>query len=818
MQRKIAFPSMAPAENDFGPYRLLSRIGRGGMGVTWKAVRKDAGADARPVVIKRILPDLAEEPALIEAFVNEAHVTATLSHPNIAQVLDFGRVEGEYYFAIEFVHGRTLQALLAAAAKKGLPTLPVPIACLLTQGALAALHYAHTRAGADGRPLRIVHRDISPDNLLIGFDGVLRVIDFGVAKARLRGRRDTQHGLVKGKWHYLSPEQAASEQLDGRSDLFAVGVTLYRMLCGRLPFEGNQWVAVNQLVKGKHLSPAALNPELPDVLVGVVERALEVNREKRFQSAELMSTALGTVLREVGPGSGQATLRAFVHWAFAGELEAEGVAEMVTPHQRTEFERWVRRASSQSLPAVPLGAAEPEATSAATRAVAAQRPSRTRLYAAAGVLFVLGAALVGVLALKAPSAQKQKVEFERLRASASLEADLAVLARLDAEAAAHFTSGAALLRTELDAQDAVPTADFVARAEAMRGEILAELQRVRAAQAPRPPEPVDAGAPAPAPIDAGRAPLVPAGPIDTVTFDLRKPKVRLINPRHNLNAALERLPNVSPVRVGRGETMSLVGPLFHFPRPWVQRADGVGRIPDDGAVKGVHLRFSVTGPASVLMLDFRPFDERTDFEPLGLGQPRPFALTRAHGNFLVVEGLDRFRDVEVVLPKKGLRDGLSVVVNCNGESVRASGVVATGTNQSCAFALVGPDTPRVVEFELTGRPRAFRNPKLPPFDSSFEWNPLEPRTPQLDARRAGNVNRLFGGARIALKGGDYKAATQTLEACVKDHPGSAECHLLWGYACSNLGEKPCAAAHYGRFLELAPSHAFAAEVRSVMAE
>ena len=186
MQRKIAFPSMAPAENDFGPYRLLSRIGRGGMGVTWKAVRKDAGADARPVVIKRILPDLAEEPALIEAFVNEAHVTATLSHPNIAQVLDFGRVEGEYYFAIEFVHGRTLQALLAAAAKKGLPTLPVPIACLLTQGVLAALHYAHTRAAADGRPLRIVHRDISPDNLLIGFDGV-----FGQAFER---RLKREHG------------------------------------------------------------------------------------------------------------------------------------------------------------------------------------------------------------------------------------------------------------------------------------------------------------------------------------------------------------------------------------------------------------------------------------------------------------------------------------------------------------------------------------------------------------------------------------------------------------------------------------------------
>src|SRR5688572_29379962 len=124
-------------DTDFGPYRLLSRIGHGGMGVTWKAVRRDAGSGAVPVVLKRILPDLRADPELIESFVNEAHVTAALSHPNIAQVLDFGRVEGEFYFAVELIHGRTVEAVLEAAHGRGLPALPVPMACLITLGVLS---------------------------------------------------------------------------------------------------------------------------------------------------------------------------------------------------------------------------------------------------------------------------------------------------------------------------------------------------------------------------------------------------------------------------------------------------------------------------------------------------------------------------------------------------------------------------------------------------------------------------------------------------------------------------------------------------------
>jgi eukaryotic-like serine/threonine-protein kinase len=317
-----------PDAKQFGRFELGARLGRGGMAETWKGQMYGAAGVKRPVVIKRILPNYVSEAGFIEAFINEARVSALLNHGNIAQVLDFGEIEGEYFLAMEYVHGRTLEQLLDRAATKGLNPLPAHVATFVVTEVLKGLHYAHTRTDEKGQPLNIVHRDVSPDNILVGFDGQVKLLDFGVAKARLLGRAETEPGLVKGKWHYFSPEQATAAPLDARSDVFAAGIVLYQCICGRLPFEGQAHVAMNAIAEARYPPPLTVERTLDPALCEVVQRALIREPAGRFQSAAAMENALERLMmKRHSPFSGEA-MQAFMHHVFADQLAGEGVAQL----------------------------------------------------------------------------------------------------------------------------------------------------------------------------------------------------------------------------------------------------------------------------------------------------------------------------------------------------------------------------------------------------------------------------------------------------------------------------------------------------------
>jgi eukaryotic-like serine/threonine-protein kinase len=304
---------------NFGRYELLTRLGRGGMGETWKARVVGAAGVSRLVVIKRVLANMATDERFTKAFIDEARITSTLTHGNIAQVVEFGEVNGEYFLAIEYVQGKTLELTMAQSSAMGHVRFPIAVACLIACELLEALDYAHTRTDESGQPLGIVHRDISPDNVLLGLDGQVKVVDFGVAKARLSGRPATEPGTLKGKWNFFSPEQARGEDVDARSDLFAVGIVLYRMLTGRLPFDGHLHQALFQIINGKFPPPGELAPDLPETLVKILLKALTGDRDQRYQSAHQMELELRAFMNQAGLTASAGTLREFLKELFKGE-------------------------------------------------------------------------------------------------------------------------------------------------------------------------------------------------------------------------------------------------------------------------------------------------------------------------------------------------------------------------------------------------------------------------------------------------------------------------------------------------------------------
>jgi serine/threonine protein kinase len=355
----------------FGSYRLVSRLGRGGMAETWRAQLVGAAGVTRPAVIKRILPNLASDPHFVSAFINEARVTATLSHGNIAQVYDFGQTSGEYFIALEYVHGRTLEAVIERAEKKGFHHLAPAVACFVVSEMLKGLHYAHTRTADDGQPLHIVHRDVSADNVIIGFDGQTKLVDFGVAKSRLKGRTETQPGLVKGKWSHFSPEQAAGEAIDARSDLFTCGVVLYRMLCGQHPFPGTIERAMRAIVEGQYPPPATVNPTLAADLNAIVMRAMQNDRALRFQTADEFERALRQHLMKTAPDFSAETLKGFVLWLFEDELVGEGIAARAKKSEVERFTRW----AAENRDALKAAAQRAETRAAVERV--GHRPKKT---------------------------------------------------------------------------------------------------------------------------------------------------------------------------------------------------------------------------------------------------------------------------------------------------------------------------------------------------------------------------------------------------------------------------------------------------------
>ena len=271
-------------------YEILTRLSVGGMAELFLAFTSGPGGFRKFVALKQILPDVKTE-EFVKMFLDEARITAAFSHANIGQVFDLGEEEGELYLAMEFLAGQNLEQLMKASSKLGEP-LPPGFAARVIRDACLALHYAHHFVDPTGKAVAVVHRDMSPRNVMVTYDGGVKVIDFGIAKAKGRLGR-TAVGMVKGTGGYMSPEQVRNHELDGRSDLFSAGVLLYEMLCGRRLFNAPGDAAMMlQIVQGEIPPPRTINPNVPEPLEAVVLRALTRDKNKRFATGREMAKAI----------------------------------------------------------------------------------------------------------------------------------------------------------------------------------------------------------------------------------------------------------------------------------------------------------------------------------------------------------------------------------------------------------------------------------------------------------------------------------------------------------------------------------------------
>ena len=246
----------------------------------------------RHVVLKRIKPELARDRHFIEMFLDEARLAATLHHQNVVHVHDFGEEEGAYFFAMEYLHGEDLRRVLSTVAKQK-QNMPLANVVAIVSAAAAGLHYAHDRRASDKKKLEIVHRDVSPSNIIIGYDGSVKLVDFGIAKASMRSS-DTRTGTLKGKTSYMSPEQCKGEaSIDRRSDVYSLGVVLYELATTTRLFKGeSDYLVMDAIVNGKVPLPRVRRPDLPNELSSIIMRALAVDPNRRFQTADEMRQAL----------------------------------------------------------------------------------------------------------------------------------------------------------------------------------------------------------------------------------------------------------------------------------------------------------------------------------------------------------------------------------------------------------------------------------------------------------------------------------------------------------------------------------------------
>ncbi|RKH54189.1 PEGA domain-containing protein [Corallococcus sp. AB050B] len=351
----------------FGKYELQERLGAGGMAVVHRARYTVAEGVSRSVVIKRVRDPYAQDPAFVKMFLNEARISMGLSHGNIVQVFDFGQEEGEYFLAMEWVDGQPLSKVLKRLKLKGMAHLPAPLAALLMIDVCKGLHHAHTRRDEQGRPLGLVHRDVSPDNVLVSFEGEVKLSDFGIAKAQLAGRPETDAGVVRGKYLYLSPEQTRAEGLDARSDVYTAGVVLFEMLTGRRPVEGDPGSVMERIATGDLTPVQTYAPDLDPSLGALVSRALALRRDDRFTSAEDFQRALAEWLAYRAPLFPASTLRHLMGWLFEEELKLAGQP----PRIPESFLRQVTMWTGEGGPAL---LDEPERASSVHRAHATAFP------------------------------------------------------------------------------------------------------------------------------------------------------------------------------------------------------------------------------------------------------------------------------------------------------------------------------------------------------------------------------------------------------------------------------------------------------------
>jgi serine/threonine-protein kinase len=306
-------------------YHVVSKIAHGGMAEIFLALQKGEQGFQKPVVLKRILPALAEDPAFVRMLVDEAHIASTLNHSNLVQVLDLGKSGEQYFLVLEFVDGWSLEQIRRRAQKAKLK-LPLPLALSVVSALCRGLAYVHTRE-RNGQPLGIVHRDVTPQNVLVSQQGEVKLADFGIAKAVGKSEKSAT-GIIKGKFAYMSPEQTQARPLDARSDLFSVGTVLYVLTTGKKPFDGpTDLDVIMQVRRARPEKPSTVIKDLNPDVERFINRALRADPDKRWQTAEQMADKLDAILVKLGQPSGPAPLKRWLETLTARDGARPPVAD-----------------------------------------------------------------------------------------------------------------------------------------------------------------------------------------------------------------------------------------------------------------------------------------------------------------------------------------------------------------------------------------------------------------------------------------------------------------------------------------------------------
>jgi serine/threonine protein kinase len=306
----------------FGKYILLRRIAIGGMAEVFRAKVFGAEGFEKMVAIKRMLPHLSSDQQFVGMFINEAKLAASLTHANIVQIFDFGSIDNQYYLSMEYVRGKDVADIIRALRERSLRS-PIEMACHVIIQSLNGLHYAHRRTDGQGQSVGLVHRDMSPHNLIVSYEGEVKILDFGIAKAK-SSTVQTTGGVLKGKYSYMSPEQAHGMRVDHRTDIFSLGICFYELLTLTKMFQGQNDLSVLERVRETNfIRPRDLNPDIPEEVERLLLKALEKNPDDRWASAADWREALESFLFKAGLQYSPSWLGNFMHEIFRAEIGKE---------------------------------------------------------------------------------------------------------------------------------------------------------------------------------------------------------------------------------------------------------------------------------------------------------------------------------------------------------------------------------------------------------------------------------------------------------------------------------------------------------------
>jgi serine/threonine protein kinase len=397
-------------EERLGRYILDRRLASGGMAEVFLARQSGPEGYERTCVVKRMLQSISDDEVFVRMFLDEARLAAQLTHPNIAQIYDFGEEDGVFFLAMEYVSGANLREVIEHQHRTS-SFLPYPSVARIASDAARALAYAHDALGQDGEPLGIIHRDVSPHNILLSRGGAVKLIDFGIAKTTMASGR-TGAGVIKGKYAYMAPEQVLGQPLDRRTDIYALGLVLYELLTNHRAIRGSDAQSMMTAAAQPNFQPiSAERPDAPAAVLKVVERALAPAREQRYANAEQMSAELDLYLRTQAAvtDTGLATL--------LPPQTAEQLRRITSPSNRTRQETPRARSGSGRSPiegkesiTTPLGPLEPTFTAETTpskKSLSTTTPQvkrRVPLIAGAASFVVVGGVVLAAYLLR-PGAQ-----------------------------------------------------------------------------------------------------------------------------------------------------------------------------------------------------------------------------------------------------------------------------------------------------------------------------------------------------------------------------------------------------------------------------